>query len=113
MKRKKRIAVVAPVLFGFASLAPTLQAETPKDLFEAPVVLKAGKSVLNLDGKLMYASPAGFDVDNDGKDELVIGTIFGAIVSCENENTGSGDPKWSEPKPVESTDGEPLELNNW
>jgi len=61
----------------------------------------------------MYPSPAIFDVDNDGQDELVIGTIFGRLVFSENTNASAGDPIWSEPEPIETTEGEPLKLNNW
>ena len=89
-------------------------ADSPNDFeFEAPVVLKAGDSVLNSNGKLRYPSPAIFDVDGDGKDELVIGTIFGELVACENENNSGGEPVWAEPIPIKSTDGKSLDLNNW
>ena len=68
---------------------------------------------LNKDGGMMYPSPAILDIDRDGQNELVIGTIFGGVFACENENTESGDPVWGKPQPVKTADGKPLKLNNW
>ena len=60
-----------------------------------------------------YPSPAIFDVDNDGVDELVLGDLRGSLKSCENENTGSGDPIWSQPVSLKTEDQEPIDMNNW
>ena len=84
------VAMIA-ILGGWA------QGQDSKSRFEEPVFLKVGDSPMNEDGSMMYPSPAIFDVDNDGQDELVVGTIFGGVFACENENTGKGDPQWSEP----------------
>lgn len=81
--------------------------------FEDPVFLKVGDEIMNEDGKMMYPSPAMFDVDNDGQDELVIGTIFGGLFACENSNKEEGEPVWEAPTAVNSVDDEPLKLNNW
>ena len=114
MKRSKWIpAILTPMLVGLTGMTSSLLAETPKDLFEAPVALKTKDSVLNSNNEMLYASPAIFDVDQDGKDELVIGTIFGAVYACENEGVEDGEIVWSAPQTVDSTDGKPLGLNNW
>ena len=60
-----------------------------------------------------YPSPAVFDVDNDGVDEMVLGEIMGTVSYCENERKSGGDPVWSAVAPVLAADGEPLKLNNW
>jgi len=96
------------MLVLLSGLSSAILADSPKDLFEAPVALKTKDSLLNADGEMLHASPAMFDIDRDGKDELVIGTIFGAIYACENEGTTDGETVWSSPEPVESTGGEPL-----
>ena len=81
------------------------------EIFETPTILMHNDEPLA--GKIMYPSPALFDVDNDGQDELVVGSIFGGIVSFENGTEGEGEPTWENQKPVESVDGKPLNLNNW
>ena len=55
-----------------------------------------------------YPSPATYDVDGDGKVELVLGDIFGALLVYENENEGGGDPVWLAFKSLTSHDGEEL-----
>lgn len=82
-------------------------------MFDAPVVLRVDDKPLNEDGEIMYPSPAIFDVDNDGKNELVIGSIFGAVHVCENQSDSSGEPVWSAPKPLNTKNKKPLSLNNW
>ena len=90
-----------------------LQAQETNSNFEDPVVLRIGDEPINAEGEMMYPSPVMFDVDNDGADELVIGTIFGGIYACENSNKEKGEPVWEAPVAVNSADGEPLNLNNW
>lgn len=120
MKRYHWFRMIAAATFVlFAPFAPFVMqsascvAGEPEDKFEAPVCLKVGDDPINQTGRLMYPSPAIFDVDNDGQDELVIGTIFGRLVFSKNTNASAGDPVWSEPEPIETTEGEPLKLNNW
>ncbi len=83
-------------------------------LFLAPVMLKVGDKPLNVAADQMYPSPAIYDVDNDGKDELVVGDIFGSLNIYENAaEWGQGDPVWEEHRPLESADGEPIRVSNW
>lgn len=100
---------------GFGSCANLLGNEDPEDnkTFEAPVFLKNGDEPLNKDGNMAYPSPAIFDIDNDGANELVVGTIFGAVYKCENKNTDSGDPVWSTPKMVKDAEGDDIAMENW
>lgn len=88
-------------------------AQTSSSGFGEPELLYVGDKPMNANGGMMYPSPAIFDIDNDGQDELVIGTIFGGVYYCENANQGSGDPVWEEPIQVRTADNELLELNNW
>ncbi len=108
----KCFSIVTPLLLAAVMCVPAL-AQEGESMFDAPVVLKVGDKPLNADGEIMYPSPAIFDIDNDGKDELVIGSIFGSVHACENESDSSGEPVWSEPKVVKTNKNEPLELNNW
>ncbi len=82
-------------------------------LLGEPELLMVGDEPLNEDGQMMHPSPAIFDVDNDGANELVIGTIFGGVYASENTNDETGDPVWTEPVVVNTADGEPLKLHNW
>jgi hypothetical protein len=79
--------------------------------FEAPIMLMAGDEPMK--AGYSYPSPAVFDVDNDGDDEMVLGEIMGSVSYCENENKSGGDPVWSAVAPLLAADGKPLELNNW
>lgn len=104
--------------FGFVCLFSVMfggvSAGQATKLWEAPVPLMVGDVPMNADGRMAYPSPAIFDIDGDGLNELVMGTIFGAIFSCENSNQGkSGDPVWGSPKAVQAAHGKPLRLNNW
>ena len=103
------------ILAGSCALlfCSVINAQNSQTGFGEPELLYVGDKPLNADGGMMYPSPAIFDIDNDGQAELVIGTIFGAVYSCENANKGSGDPVWEAPVQVRTADKEPLELNNW
>ena len=90
-----------------------LYAQETNSNFDDPVLLKVGDTPMNAEGEMMYPSPVMFDIDNDGADELVIGTIFGGIYASENSKQEKGEPVWEAPVAVNSADGEPLNLNNW
>lgn len=81
--------------------------------FDAPQIIRVGDKPMNDDGQIMYPSPVLFDIDGDGKNELVLGSIFGDLFACENTNEGKGDPTWDKPVAVENVDNVPLKLNNW
>ena len=82
-------------------------------LFSAPTIIMVGDQPLNTVANKSYPSPAMYDVDGDGKVELVLGDIFGALLVYENENEGSGDPVWSDFEPLKSHDGEEIAVPNW
>lgn len=75
--------------------------------FEKPVELFANGASIN---SVMYPSPTLYDLDGDGKRELVIGDIFGSIHACVQQD---GKTAWGEMVKLESVDGKPLKLNNW
>ncbi len=82
-------------------------------LFEAPVRLKVGDKFLNESANQMYPSPAMFDVDNDGQDELVVGDIFGSLNVYENIADSHGDKIWEEFTPLKTADGKAINVSNW
>ncbi len=82
--------------------------------FDAPVRLMVGAAPMNTTAKQMYPSPALFDVDGDGKNELAVGDIFGGLQIYENENeAGSGEPVWSEPTALMNVEASPIRVHNW
>ncbi|MEM7456467.1 MAG: hypothetical protein AAF456_19130 [Planctomycetota bacterium] len=109
MKLQIVLAVVAVCLVASSHSA----ADETGNIFAAPELLMIEDAPMNESGEIMYPSPAVFDIDNDGDDELVIGSIFGGVWACENKSSSGGDPVWDQPVPVTATDGSPLELNNW
>ena len=55
-----------------------------------------------------------YDIDADGQLELVVGDIFGSLNVYENQNeTGKGDPVWSQHVGLKSTEGKPIKVSNW
>lgn len=82
-------------------------------LFDAPFRLTVGNNPLNTKAKQMYPSPAMFDVDNDGKVELIVGDIFGSLNVYENDSDSSGDPVWLPYEGLKTADGEKIKVSNW
>lgn len=81
--------------------------------FAAPERLMVGDKPLNEAANQMYPSPAFYDIDNDGENELVVGDIFGTLNVYENENNDGGDPVWSKHSPLKTADGEKIKVSNW
>lgn len=82
-------------------------------LFEKPVLIRAGGEIYNREGIMRYPSPAIVDIQNDGIDELIVGSLFGRLQVCSDQNEGKGTPKWSAPEFMKDVDGETIKLNNW
>jgi len=80
--------------------------------FDAPEMLYVGETPLNQDADQMYPSPAMFDIDNDGKIELVVGDIFGSLNVYENM-AEEGDPKWKAHWPLKTGNGDTIKVSNW
>ena len=81
--------------------------------FEAPFRLMVKDAPLNTAAKQMYPSPAMYDVDQDGQDELIVGDIFGRLNVYENQNDAKGDPVWSSHYALNTADGEAIKVSNW
>lgn len=83
-------------------------------IFEAPVRLMVGDAPLNTAAKKRFPSPAIFDVDGDGQNELIIGELMGRIGVYENLNaSGEGDPVWGKSQTLKGAGGEPIRTSNW
>lgn len=88
------------------------EAMARKNLFATPVRLMIdGKP---LDARTRFPSPAIYDVDDDGVDELVVGGLSRTIAVFENSNeSGKGDPVWGDFTPMKNGDGKSVRISNW
>ncbi len=90
-------------------IASSVEGDTiPTAEFAAPMQLTAEGEPIR---KYRYPSPTLYDVDNDGRRELVIGDLFGRVVAADPDGRGT-DGEWHGLKPLEA-EGEELLLNNW
>ena len=94
------------LLLALAALAPHGDAGDELVLFKAPVQLMAGAAVLGK--RKMFPSPAAFDVDGDGTQDLVVGGLTGWVTWSRRTADGLGPEA-----PMERTDGKQLSFNNW
>ena len=94
------------LLLALAALAPSGDADDGLILFKAPVQFMAGDAEMG--HKKMYPSPAAFDVDGDGIQDLVLGGLSGRVTWSRRTADGLGPEK-----PMERTDGKQLSFNNW
>lgn len=78
--------------------------------FAEPVRLFAGDAPMG-QGR-MYPSPALYDLDGDGVDELILGDLFGALTVCRRQ-PGDLQRGWSEASALDGASGEPLRFDNW
>ena len=80
--------------------------------FEAPARLTVKGKPLNSFAKKLYPSPAIFDIDNDGQDELVVGDIFGSLNIYESTDS-KDDLTWQAHRSLKNSDGKAIKVNNW
>jgi len=87
------------------SLAPALTAQGTK--FAAPVLLKAGDKVLGK-GRL-YPSPAAWDIDRDGRFDLVVGDLRGHLTYALQNADGT----FAAEQKLKDVAGKVLDFGNW
>ena len=90
------------------------------DLFEDPVRLTVNDSPINSDKKVTNIAPTLYDVDGDGKPELITGGVSGELgihrsekVSKAADSTSNSDPVWGPREVFEDASGEAITLTNW
>ncbi len=75
----------------------------------SPVLIKsAGKPI---DDKIPYAGPTIYDLDKDGKDDLIVGTFKGKFKFYKNTGTSSN-PKYDGFEYIQAG-GKDAEIRNW
>ena len=96
------------------SIAVPTSSSAGANIFERPVRINVNGKPLNTVAKKRFLSPGIFDVDGDGKAELMIGTLMGSVGVYENQNTtGKGDPVWGPWKDFEDAKGNSIRTSNW
>ena len=82
------------------------------ELFEAPVRLMSdGKP---LEARDPFPSPAIYDIDGDGVNEMTVGGLRGNLEVFEDSNkTGQGEPIWKSRGSLKDSDGKRIKLTNW
>ena len=96
------------------SIAIPKKDSSGSSIFESHVCLEVDGVPLNKAAKTRFPSPGIFDVDDDGKAELVIGSLMGSVNVYENlNNSGSGDPVWGSRKSLKNAKGRQIRTSNW
>ena len=97
-----------------------LKSTPTADLFEAPVRLMVNDLPLNADKEVTNIAPTLYDVDGDGKPELITGGVSGELgihrsekVSKAADSTSNSDPVWGPREVFEDASGEAITLTNW
>ena len=93
------------------SLAAVAAAQTQKaTTFAPPVRVMAGDTML---GKgRMFPSPVLFDVDGDGRRDIVVGDLPGRLTVALRQ-PGSGAPVFGKEQPMLGADGKQIDFGNW
>ncbi|QDU84421.1 hypothetical protein Pla163_15290 [Planctomycetes bacterium Pla163] len=97
--------LILTTLLAPAALGAAFQEPTPR--FAAPVELTSAGAPFT---GILYPSPVLRDLDGDGRRELILGDLFGALWHCAP--TAGSSTAFGERGRLEAN-GEPLELNNW
>jgi hypothetical protein len=81
-----------------------------EELFHAPVRLTSQGS--ELAKGTLYPSPRMHDLDGNGREELLIGDLFGNLKAAHADPAGS-QTSWLPPEPLRTVDGEIMKFDNW
>lgn len=78
--------------------------------FAAPKRILAGEAFLGA-GRL-FPSPVLHDVDGDGRKDIVVGDLFGAVTFAPR-SAADGPPAFGAEKPLLDREAKPLRFHNW
>jgi len=96
------------------SIAIPKESASSSSIFDRPVRISVEGKPLNAVEQKKFPSPAIFDIDADGKAELVMGDLWGDVGVHENlAASGAGDPVWGPRKALKDSDGKAIRTSNW
>jgi hypothetical protein len=99
-------------LLGLAGLALAAAFQgKPAATFDPPVRLKAGDAFIDTGADIAYSGPQVFDLDGDGKKDLLVGTFRGHVQVFRN--VGTNEARVFEAKGNLEADGKVVEIPNW
>jgi len=103
---------VGAFLFGAASIALAVAFQgKPAATFEPPVRLKAGDAFIDTGADIAYSGLSVFDLDGDGKRDLLVGNFRGHVQVFRN--VGDDAARRFEAKGFLEADGKVVEIPNW
>ncbi len=102
--------LLLPLVGGSDAPAPAAEAGGSQGHFAEPVMLTAGEQPLGRG--FLYPSPEMFDVDGDGRAEILFGDLTGRLYVTE-KLAGDDPLAWSKPQSLKGADGKRLKFNNW
>lgn len=104
------------LLTSFANAAPQAAAaskaaeQEPAATFAAPVRVLAGSELMGVER--LYPSPVLQDMNGDGRADIVLGDLWGAITVAPRL-AAEGAPAWGPDAPLTARDGKNLKFSNW
>ncbi len=77
--------------------------------FEAPIEVTAGGETFV---GTLYPTPALFDLNGDGENELIVGDLIGYL-QVANRESGDIAAGWGKATKMKTADGKELKFDNW
>lgn len=86
------------------------KAQASEDHFAPAVELRAGDGLMG--AKRLYPSPALYDLNGDGRLDILIGDLRGLITVAQRSDS-TNPLLYGEDQPLLARDGKPLNFENW
>ena len=107
-------SAIGVCFFAISSENSSESGPNNSNTLDHPIRISANGVPLNSEEEKRFPSPAVFDVDGDGSNELIIGDLMGGVGVYTNLNTsGAGAPVWSARKTLDDSQGNAIITSNW
>jgi hypothetical protein len=102
-----RFSILIAALAITSAATSVGRADDPQ--FEQPVEITAGGKTYV---QVLYPSPVLYDVNGDGKRDLIIGDLQGYLQFAERDSSGAS-TNWSTSKMMQDANGKDIKFSNW